>query len=280
MKKLFITVAAMVFLLVGCGKADNDSAENTNEGTDTSTEQQTVKVATASSIEIVTEIMGIAEDLLAEEGIKVENVVVSDNIQPNTALASEEVDANFFQHALWMQAFNDNNDSNLVVVEPVYHAAMGLYSKEYKTIDELPEGATIAVPNDPTNLGRALAFLEAEGVIQLKEGTGIYGTVQDIEENPKNYKFEEVDLLMLARMYDDADASVMYPSYAMPLNLTPSKDALLVEDPIDDFAISLVAREDNADSELIQKLAEAITSPEVKKYLEENYPESAAPAFE
>ena len=280
MKKLFITVAAMVFLLVGCGKADNDSAENTNEGTDTSTEQQTVKVATASSIEIVTEIMGIAEDLLAEEGINVENVVVSDNIQPNTALASEEVDANFFQHALWMQAFNDNNDSNLVVVEPVYHAAMGLYSKEYKTIDELPEGATIAVPNDPTNLGRALAFLEAEGVIQLKEGTGIYGTVQDIEENPKNYKFEEVDLLMLARMYDDADASVMYPSYAMPLNLTPSKDALLVEDPIDDFAISLVAREDNADSELIQKLAEAITSPEVKKYLEENYPESAAPAFE
>jgi len=173
-----------------------------------------------------------------------------------------------------------NNNSNLVVVEPVYHAALGLYSKEYKSMEELPEGATIAVPNDPTNLGRALAFLDAKGVIQLKEGTGIYGTLQDIEENPKKYQFKEVDLLMLARMYDDADASVMYPSYAMPLNLSPSKDALLVEDPIDDFAISLVAREDNADSDLVQKLADAVTSPEVKQFLEENYPESAAPAFE
>lgn len=277
MKKLWMMITALLILLVGCGKAENETEENTNVEKDT---EQTIKVATASSIEIVSEIMEIAEKLLAEQGIRLENVVVSDNIQPNTALAEKEVDANFFQHALWMQTFNENNNSNLVVVEPVYHAALGLYSKEYKSMEELPEGATIAVPNDPTNLGRALAFLDAKGVIQLKEGTGIYGTLQDIEENPKKYQFKEVDLLMLARMYDDADASVMYPSYAMPLNLSSSKDALLVEDPIDDFAISLVAREDNADSDLVQKLADAVTSPEVKQFLEENYPESAAPAFE
>lgn len=277
MKKLWMMITALLILLVGCGKAENETEENTNVEKDT---EQTIKVATASSIEIVSEIMEIAEKLLAEQGIRLENVVVSDNIQPNTALAEKEVDANFFQHALWMQTFNENNNSNLVVVEPVYHAALGLYSKEYKSMEELPEGATIAVPNDPTNLGRALAFLDAKGVIQLKEGTGIYGTLQDIEKNPKKYQFKEVDLLMLARMYDDADASVMYPSYAMPLNLSPSKDALLVEDPIDDFAISLVAREDNADSDLVQKLADAVTSPEVKQFLEENYPESAAPAFE
>lgn len=277
MKKLWMMITALLILLVGCGKAENETEENTNVEKDT---EQTIKVATASSIEIVSEIMKIAEKLLAEQGIRLENVVVSDNIQPNTALAEKEVDANFFQHALWMQTFNENNNSNLVVVEPVYHAALGLYSKEYKSMEELPEGATIAVPNDPTNLGRTLAFLDAKGVIQLKEGTGIYGTLQDIEENPKKYQFKEVDLLMLARMYDDADASVMYPSYAMPLNLSPSKDALLVEDPIDDFAISLVAREDNADSDLVQKLADAVTSPEVKQFLEENYPESAAPAFE
>lgn len=277
MKKLWMMITALLILLVGCGKAENETEENTNVEKDT---EQTIKVATASSIEIVSEIMEIAEKLLAEQGIRLENVVVSDNIQPNTALAEKEVDANFFQHALWMQTFNENNNSNLVVVEPVYHAALGLYSKEYKSMEELPEGATITVPNDPTNLGRTLAFLDAKGVIQLKEGTGIYGTLQDIEENPKKYQFKEVDLLMLARMYDDADASVMYPSYAMPLNLSPSKDALLVEDPIDDFAISLVAREDNADSDLVQKLADAVTSPEVKQFLEENYPESAAPAFE
>ena len=264
MKRLLTLLTDMVLFLAACG---NDKEDNEN----------TLKVASINPP--MTEILEIAKDLLKEQDIELEIVHVSDNIQPNAAVASKEVDANFFGHGLFMEMYNENNDANLVVVKPIYHAALGLYSKNYHSIEELPEGATIAIPNDSTNRGRALAFLDDKGVIKLNEEAGVFGTLQDIEENPNNYEFVEVDLLMLARMYDDADASVMYPSYAKPLNLLPSRDALLVEDPIDDFAISLIAREDNADSELIQKLAEAMTSEDVRKFLEENYPESAIPAF-
>ncbi|HLU22245.1 MAG TPA: MetQ/NlpA family ABC transporter substrate-binding protein [Bacillaceae bacterium] len=262
MKRLLMLLTVLLITLAACGKDEDENV---------------LKVASINPP--MTEILEIAAPILEEEGIKLEIVSVSDNIQPNNAVDAGEVDANFFGHGLWMEMYNENSDGNLVVVKPIYHATLGLYSKNYDSIEELPEGATIAIPNDPTNRGRSLAFLHEQGVIQLTESAGIYGTVQDIEENPNNYEFQEVDLLMLARMYDDADASVMYPSYAAPLDLLPSRDALLTENPIDEFAISLVAREDNVDSEPIQKLAEAMTSQEVKEFLEENYPESAIPAF-
>lgn len=280
MKKILMLLAAIVLILAGCGQSENRSEENgtKEEGSETTQEEVNIKVASINPP--MTEILEVAQPLLEEEGINLEIVYVSDNIQPNNAVVEKEVDANFFGHGLWMETYNENNGTDLVVVKPIYHATLGLYSKNYGSVEELPEGAMIAIPNDPTNRGRALAFLDDQGVIKLKEGTGIYGTVQDVEENPNNFELQEVDLLMLARMYDDADASVMYPSYAAPLDLLPSRDALLVENPLEEFAISLVAREDNADSEPIQKLAEAMTSPEVKAFLEENYPESAIPAFE
>ena len=275
MKRLLMLFTALLIILVGCSNNDGEN-NDTEENADT---QEEVTLEVASINPPMTEILEIAQPILKEQGINLEIVSVSDNIQPNNAVAEGEVDANFFGHGLWMETYNENNDTDLVVVKPIYHATLGLYSKNYDSMEELPDGASIAIPNDPTNRGRALAFLEEQGVIKLTDGTGIYGTVQDIEENPKNYDFQEVDLLMLARMYDDADASVMYPSYAAPLDLLPSRDALLTENPIDDFAISLVARADNVDSDPIQKLAEAMTSEEVREFLEENYPESAIPAF-
>lgn len=279
MKKLLISLAAIVLILAGCGGGEEQSAKG-NADTQKSTEQEEVTVKVASINPPMTEILEIAKDLLVEEGVNVEIVHVSDNIQPNDAVANEDVDANFFGHGLFMEMYNENTGANLVVVEPIYHAALGLYSKEYDSFDDLQEGATIAIPNDSTNRGRALAFLDDKGVITLNEEAGVNGTLQDIAGNPKKFELVEVDLLMLARMYDDADATVLYPSYAKPLDLLPSRDALLVEEPIEDFAISLIAREDNADSEPIQKLAEAMTSSQVKQFLEENYPESAVPAFE
>lgn len=146
-------------------------------------------------------------------------------------------------------------------------------------MEELPDGATIVIANDASNGGRSLDMLDKAGVIKLKEGVGINATLADIVENSHNYKFEEVDLLMLARMLDDADLVLMTPAYASPLGLTPKKDALLTETLESAFAITLVARQDNRDSEAIQKLAKAISSPEVKRFLEENYDEIALPAF-
>ena len=277
MKKLAMLTAFLLLILVGCGSQNNDNAtKDTNEGTP-ATEEVTLKVA--SLIPPMTEILDLVKPMLAEEGINLEVIVLGDNVQPNSALAAGEVDANFFQHVPYMEEFNRNNNAELVPVVPIYFANYGVYSKDYDEMEELPEGAVVAIANDVSNIDRSLSLLAQHNVITLQEKTGPYYTQADIVENPKNYQFKEVDLLMLARMYDDADAVVMTPAYAAPLGLTPKSDALLTEGVENDFAITLVARLDNVDSAPIQKLAEKMNSDEVRKFLEENYDETAIPAF-
>lgn len=275
MKKILFLMMIGLFILAGCG---NDNAEK-NQKDDQNKEKEEVTLKVASLIPPMTEILELVKPTLAEEGINLDMVVLSDNVQPNTALAAGEVDVNFFQHVPYMEEFNRSNDAELVPVKAIYFANYGVYSKEYDSMDKVPEGAVIAIANDVSNIDRSLALLAQHEVITLKEKTGPYYTKADIVENPKKLKFEEVDLLMLARMYDDADLVVMTPAYASPLGLTPKSDALLTEGVENDFAITLVARKDNADWEPIQKLAEAMTSPEVRKFLEEKYAETAIPAF-
>lgn len=219
----------------------------------------------------MTDVLDIVKPLLKQDGVNLEIVVLSDNIQPNNALASHEVDANFFQHAPFMQQYNESNKSDLVAVKPIYNAIYGAYSKKYKNIKDLPEGATIAIANDPANTGRSLVMMEQNGLIKLKEGVGYNATQADIIENKKKFVFKEVDLLMLARSLDDVDMAAMYPAYAKPLGLTPKKDALITEKDDTHFAINLVARKDNVDSDAIQKLAKRMTGPEVRKFFEDNY---------
>ncbi|GIP53956.1 TonB-dependent receptor [Paenibacillus vini] len=284
-KKWMLGLLVLVMVAVaGCGNGNTKGAGNAEQNGDTSTAQKgdgkevTLKVATL--IPPMTDILELVKPLLKEDGINLELVVLSDNVQPNDALANKEVDANFFQHVPYMNQYNESTNSELVAVQPVYHAVYGAYSKRYKKMEELPEGATIVIANDATNAGRSLVMLEKAGIIKLKEGVGINATVADITENPKKYKFEEVDLLMLARMLDDADMVLMTPAYASPIGLTPKKDALLVETTESEFAITMVARADNKDSEPIKKLAERLSGPEVKQFLESQYSEIAIPAFE
>ncbi len=286
--KWMMTLALLMFVLSACGNngnasnASNTGTAETGVGAPAAAESETKEMTTlkvASLIPPMTDILELIKPQLKEEGINLEVVVLSDNIQPNDALANKEVDANFFQHVPWMEEYNKNKNATLVPVQPVYHAVYGAYSKRYKSMEELPDGATIVIANDATNGGRSLDMLDKAGVIKLKEGVGIQATLADIVENSHNYKFEEVDLLMLARMLDDADLVLMTPAYASPLGLTPKKDALLTETIESAFAITLVARQDNQDSEPIHKLAKAISSPEVKKFLEDNYNEIALPAF-
>ncbi|WP_432353662.1 MetQ/NlpA family ABC transporter substrate-binding protein [Sporosarcina sp. A2] len=277
MKKflLFLVLSSILVVAAGCGKSDSSSEPEKAPVK----EDEVVTLKVASLIPPMTEILDLVKPMLAEEGVDLDIVVLGDNVQPNTALAAEEVDANFFQHVPYMEQFNSNNDANLVPVTPIYFANYGVYSKDYDSMETLPEGASIAIANDISNIDRSLALLAQQELITLKEKEGPYYTKADIVENPKNYSFKEVDLLMLARMYDDADAVIMTPAYAAPLNLTPKSDALLTEGVENDFAITLIAREDNKDWEPIQKLAKAMTSDEVRKFLEENYDETAIPAF-
>ncbi|TMW70063.1 MetQ/NlpA family ABC transporter substrate-binding protein [Alteribacter natronophilus] len=292
MKKYLLLTSMAFAVLAGCGQeqenTDNgetqdgnqDDTQEQNEGTEEQNQdEEEVTLKVASLIPPMTEILELTEPKLAEEGIDLQIEVLSDNIQPNTALANEEVDANFFQHVPYMEEYNRNNDANLVPVEEIYFANYGVYSEEYDSMDDIPEGSVIAIANDPSNVDRSLALLDQHGVITLDEKTGSYYSQSDIIENPNDFTFEEVDLLMLARMYDDVPAVLMTPAYASPLGLTPKSDALLTEGTDNEFAITLVAREDNVDSDAIQKLAEAMTSDEVREFLEENYEETAIPAF-
>ena len=269
MKKLLVLLSLFVLILSGCGDDAGSS--------DDSSKKEVLKVA--SLIPPMTDILELIKPQLLKEGIELEVVVLGDNVQPNEALSTKEVDANFFQHVPYMEQYNRSKDANLVPITPIYFANYGVYAKDYDSIDALPDGATVAIANDISNVDRSLQLLAQHGVIKLKDKTEPYWTVKDVSENPKNLKFEEVDLLMLARMYDDADAVVMTPAYAAPLGLTPKRDALLTEGVENEFAITLVAREDNKNDKKIKKLAEAMTSSEVKQFLEENYAETAIPAF-
>ncbi|MEC0090349.1 MetQ/NlpA family ABC transporter substrate-binding protein [Paenibacillus macquariensis] len=268
---MIITMVVFMLVIAGCG-------QNKNKAEVSTTKEVTLKVATL--IPPMTEVLDIVKPMLKEDGINLEIVVLTDNVQPNNALANKEVDANFFQHVPYMNQYNEANGSELVAVQPIYNAIYGAYSKKYKKIEDLPVGATIAMANDPSNIGRSLVMFEKGGLIKLTEGVGIKATQADIIENKKNFKFKEVDLLMLARTIDDVDLVAMTPAYAKPLNLTPKKDALITEGDDSDFVITLVARKDNVDSEPIKKLAKRMTSPEVKQFFKDNYDEIAVPAFE
>lgn len=274
-KTMKFTLMLLVLVMIAAGCGNNKEADKTPSKAST----EPVKIKVASLIPPMTDILDIVKPLLKEDGVDMEVVILSDNVQPNEALANKEVDANFFQHVPYMEQFNASKGSKLVAVQPVYDAIYGGYSKRYKNIADLPEGATLVMANDPSNTGRSLQMFAKAGLIKLKDGVGIKATQADITENAKNFKFQEVDLLMLARMLDDADLVAMTPAYASPLGLTPKKDALITEGDDSEFSITLVAREDNKDSDAIQKLAKRISGPEVKKFLEDNYADIALPAF-
>lgn len=278
MKKLLVVFLAAILLLAACGKTGDGEKKTAG---DKEVEKNT-EIRVASVIPSMIDMLEVIKPLLEKDGIDMEIVPLGDNIQPNTALANKEVDANFFQHPPYMEQFNEANDANLVAIQPIYHAILGAYSNKYDSVEDLPEGAEVAVPNDPANLARSLQLLEEGGLITLAEGPELETTTKDIIDNPKNLKIVEVDLLMLARAIDDVDLVTMLPAYAQPLGLTPEKDSLIDEGQTGSaaaFPIALVAREDNANSDAIKKLAEHLAGPEIRAYIEEEFTGTAYPAF-
>lgn len=230
-------------------------------------EETVLKVA--SHLPPMTDIVEIANKVIAEP-YKIELVEVSDNIQYNEALFNDEVYANFAQHAPFMEMFNEKNKADLVAVQGIYNARVGFYAPEFKSIDEIKEGAEVAIPSDPTNMARALMILDSYGLITLKEGVSFKATLEDIEENPKNLTFMEIDLLNLSSAYEDGtDLVFNYPTYIAKVGLTPDDALLLEQDSENTFAIQLVVRKVNKDSEATKALVDAFTSKEVMEFLEE-----------
>ncbi|MGE5380998.1 MAG: MetQ/NlpA family ABC transporter substrate-binding protein, partial [Methylocystaceae bacterium] len=224
------------------------------------------------------EILEVVKPLLAKEGIDLEIKVFTDYVQLNPALADGQIDANFFQHIPYLDDYNKNNNKDLVWTTKVHIEPMGVYSKKIKSINEVKDGAKIGIPNDATNGGRALMVLEASGLIKLKQGAGVNATDADIVENPKNIKIQMMDAAMLPRSLDDLDAAVINGNYALEAGLKTT-DAIFLEPGTSPFANVLVVRAADKDKDAIKKLDQALTSPEVKSFLEEKYKDSCVPAF-
>lgn len=225
------------------------------------------------------EILELIKPTLAKEGVDLEIKVFTDYVQPNVQLAQKHLDANYFQTKPYLDSFNKGKGTDLETVIGVHVEPFGGYSKKYKTLAELPDGATIAIPNEGSNSGRALILLQKAGLIELKDPTNAVSTPRDIAKNPHNFKFKELESAMLPRVLDQVDLDMINTNYALDAGLKPSKDALIIEGADSPYVNFLVARPDNKDSAAIQKLAKALTSPEVKAFIAKKYDGAVFPAF-
>ncbi|WP_144963743.1 MetQ/NlpA family ABC transporter substrate-binding protein [Pseudomonas sp. DE0010] len=225
------------------------------------------------------EILNVVKPLLAKEGVELKVKEFTDYIQPNVQVAEKRLDANFFQHQPYLDEFNKAKGTDLVSVTGVHIEPLGVYSTKIKKLDELPSGATVVIPNDATNGGRALLLLDKAGVIKLKDNTNILSTVKDVAENPKNIKFRELEAATIPRVLTQVDAALINTNYALEAKLNPEKDALTIEGSDSPYVNILVARPDNKDSEDMKKLAAALHSPEVKQFITEKYKGAVVPAF-
>ncbi|WP_291258111.1 MetQ/NlpA family ABC transporter substrate-binding protein [Flavonifractor sp.] len=282
MKKLvslLLSGALAVGLLAGCGGGTGTSqtpagnSESPAASTETgSLEGTTLKVGATPAPHA--EILEVVVPILAEQGITLEIVQYNDYVQPNNAVEDGSLDANYFQHITYMNDFNDQNGTHLVSAAEVHYEPMSLYAGKVSSLDELPDGALIGVPNDATNEARALLVLQQEGLITLREGAGITATINDIVDNPKNLQFSEMEAAQLPLRLADLDMAVINGNYAIDAGLSMD-DALATESADGEAAQAyvnvLAVKEGRETDPAIQALAAALCSDEVKAYIEENY---------
>lgn len=220
--------------------------------------------------EILEQVKKIAE----KDGLKLQIVEFSDYIQPNAALAAGDLDANSYQHLPYLEAQIKDRGYKFVNVGYTITFPMGVYSKKIKSLKDLKEGARIGVPNDPTNGGRALLLLEAQGVFKLKPGAGLKATPLDIADNPKKIKIVELDAAQLPRSLDDFDAAVINGNFAESAGLSPTKDGIAVESAKGPYANVIAVRAEDKDKPWVAKLLKAYHSPEIKNFVITKYKNS------
>ncbi|ALM85166.1 MetQ/NlpA family ABC transporter substrate-binding protein [Bordetella sp. N] len=225
------------------------------------------------------EILEFVKPTLAREGVDLDIKVFSDYVQPNLQLADKQVDANFFQHKPYLDAFNKDRKTNLVPVAAVHVEPFGAYSRKIKKVADLKDGAIVAIPNDPSNSGRALLLLVKQGLITLKDPSNIQATALDVANNPKHLKFRELEAAILPRSLDDVDLALINTNYALEAGLVPTRDALFIEGADSPYANLIVAREDNKNSPALAKLVKALHTAEVKKFIQDKYKGAVVPAF-
>ena len=255
------------------GAADTGAAE---EGGD-SAETVTLTVAASPTPHAV--ILEQCVPILAEQGIDLVINQYSDYVVPNTAVEDGDEDANYFQHLPYLEEFNETRGTHLVSVAGVHIEPMGIYAGRVESLEDLPDGAVIGIPNDPTNEGRALLLLEAQGLITLDDSSNLSATPNNIVDNPKNLQFEEIEAQTLPSSRPDLDLAVINSNYALGAGLNPTTDALAIESGDSPYVNVLVVKEGNEDNPAIQALVEALHSDTIRDFITEEFDGAVVPAF-
>jgi len=224
------------------------------------------------------ELLNLIRDDMAAQGYTLRIVEFTDYVQPNVAVLSGDLDANFFQHIPYLET-NADWSARLVSAFGVHVEPFGLYSQKYGNIAELPNGASIAIPNDPSNGGRALLLLQANGLITLRPDAGLRATPRDIISNPRNFRFQELEAAQLPRSLADVDAATINGNYALEAGFNPMRDSLIIEGPDSPYVNIVVVQRGNENSPKINALRNALLSPKVRDFINRTYNGGVAPVF-
>lgn len=240
---------------------------------------QAEKLSVAATPVPHAELLEFVKPQLAKEGVELDIKVFTDYVQPNAQVADGQLDANFFQHKPYMDTYNSERNTELVSVGLVHIEPFGAYSTKIKSMDELKDGAQVALPNDPSNGARALLLLQSQGLIKLKDPENLLATSRDVVENPKKLRFRELEAATLPRVLADVDLALINTNYALEAGLNPTKDALFIEGEDSPYANLVATTAAKKDDAAIQKLVKALQSNEVRDFIQTQYKGSIVPAF-
>lgn len=277
----YLMLAALVILMAGCaGNNGNGNAEPNGDANSGNPAPKVATIKVGATPVPHAEILSFLVPLLKEQGVNLEVVEFNDYIQPNVQLHEKQLDANFFQHVPYLDQFNKDKGYDLVKAAGVHVEPFGVYSSKIKSINELKDGAKIAIPNDPSNGGRSLILLATQGLIELDESAGVDVTVGDIKNNPRGFEFVELEAATLPRVLDEVNIAAINTNFALEADLNPVEDALFIEGKDSPYVNILVTRPDNKDNETVQKLVKALKSAEVETFIKDKYKGAVVPAFD
>ena len=281
MKKILTLILALTMAVGLCACGGGSDAPAEEPAADEPAETVTLKVAASPTPHA--EILAQVVDVLAEQGIDLQITEYGDYVIPNTAVEEGDEDANFFQHTPYLEQFNEENGTHLVSVAKIHYEPMGIYAGKTASLEELPDGAVIAVPNDVTNEARALLLLEAQGLIEVDDEAGLNATPNDITSNPNNLQFKELEAAMLPQTIEEVDLSIINSNFALQGGLNPAEDALASESADSEaahtYANIIAVKEGNENNEAVQALVKALQSDAVRDYINETYSGSVLPMF-
>lgn len=276
-KKLVLLGLVLTLVLTACG--GNTATNTTEPASEPAATAEVEKIKIGVSPTPHGEIVEALAEEFTNAGLEVEIVSFDDYVQPNLALADGSLDANYFQHKPYLDTFAEEHNLDLTIIGQVHVEPLALYSSKYDSVENLPDGAEILVPNDPSNGARALILLENAGLIKLADPTNLKATEADITENPKNFKFTPIDAANIARTYTDVDAGIINANFAIDAGLNPVNDGLLVEGESSPYANIVVVRTGEEAEPKFQKLIEVLNSDAARTFIEEEYKGNVKPVF-